>query len=198
MKKTDIVQRSANDNCWTHGVPAINVKWYPYLPDIEKKFRGATDTSSHICKVCSDAKFFHPKPDHKFKPGGTHFVHEYSDDTAFWGWFDRLDHPNGEFTIAEQIARDSGWEDAKELACELFSGAFKVYSSGRSGGWLTVHGLEPIEDWDAVAVKRWERFSKGVAEILDDLDYRFLWHLAVNVMEAEQRNAYAYYQRLAS
>jgi len=171
MKKADIVQRSANDNCWTHGVPAINVKWYPYLPDIERKFRGT----------------------------GTHEM----DSPEFWAWFDRLDqdaaggYPHGEFCIAEEIARETGWEDAKDLAAEMFSG-IHVYSSGRSGGWLVVHGLEDVESWDAIAVTRWAKFQRGVLEILDDMDYRFLWNLAVNVFEARQESAYEFYRRLSA
>ena len=38
----------------------------------------------------------------------------------------------------------------------------RVYSSGRSGGWLIVQGLPPVEDWNAVMVNRWNKFQKDV------------------------------------
>lgn len=33
---------------------------------------------------------------------------------------------------------------------------------GRSGGWLVVHGLKPVEHWNALDVARWGRFVKAV------------------------------------
>jgi hypothetical protein len=45
----------------------------------------------------------------------------------------------------------------------------RVYSAGRSGGWLIVQGLAPVEDWDAVMVARWAKFEKAVKA---DIKYR--------------------------
>lgn len=45
----------------------------------------------------------------------------------------------------------------------------RVYSAGRSGGWLIVQGLPPVEDWDAIMLMRWARFAKAVTE---DAKYR--------------------------
>jgi hypothetical protein len=45
----------------------------------------------------------------------------------------------------------------------------RVYSAGRSGGWLIVQGLAPVEDWDAVMVARWAKFEKSVKA---DIKYR--------------------------
>jgi phosphatidate phosphatase APP1 len=66
-------------------------------------------------------------------------------------------------------------EDAPQLATEILKATFghvKVYSEGRSGGWLTVYsdykGSFPIADrddvdnWDAIKVSTWGRFAKAI------------------------------------
>lgn len=194
MKKSEIVIRSANPNCWTHGVPAINVKWWPYLPDIIKKFKGTTAVSQHLCVHCDKVRSLHGKgTGHRWKPGGKHPAHEFSDDTVFWQWVEGMenesqdpgwDYPNGVFTIAEEIAREGGWDQAREDAYEVWgSNQVKVWSSGRSGGWLTVEGLGDVEDWDAIDVSRWCRYAGLVQDVVDDLDFQFVWALHVNVWE---------------
>lgn len=35
-----------------------------------------------------------------------------------------------------------------------YNNRLMVYSAGRSGGWLIVQGLPPVEEWDAVMVAR--------------------------------------------
>jgi hypothetical protein len=54
------------------------------------------------------------------------------------------------------------WEMAVEIASEALGSHVKVYSEGRSGGWLVVHGLSEIESWDAIAVARWASFVKKI------------------------------------
>lgn len=44
-----------------------------------------------------------------------------------------------------------------------------VYAAGRSGGWLIVEGLPPVEEWDAILVSRWGRFVK---DVMADIEYR--------------------------
>jgi hypothetical protein len=165
MKKADIIQRSANPNCWTYGVPALNVKWHPWLPDIERKYRLRAD-------------------------------HEFGMDELFWDWVDKIDargdgwdYPTGEFHAAQEMAAEDGWEQAKEHAEEIWTehwmGTPKIYSDGRSGGWLVAHDLPDVENWDAIAVGRWAKFARCVQATLDDLDYQFVWHLHVNVYENE-------------
>lgn len=195
MKKCDIEIRSANENCWTHGVPAINVKWHPYIPDLVAKFKDVQATSRCICRACgqSGRKRNHDagKQGHKFIGGGLYHVHEFGDDLAFWDWvqaMDRtthaVDYPNGAFAIAEQLARDIAWEDAHDEAYEVWgSKAVQIYSSGRSGGWLVVHGLGDVEDWDAIELARWTRFQRSIAAIRDECDSSFCWHLHENVYE---------------
>ena len=59
------------------------------------------------------------------------------------------------------------WEDAEREAEEVFPDSLKVYSAGRSGGWLIVTGLPPIESWDAIMVSKWGRFEAWVLELVE-------------------------------
>jgi hypothetical protein len=61
---------------------------------------------------------------------------------------------------AFEFAQERFWEDVQEFAVECFGAGVKVWSSGRSGGWATVAGLEDLEDWDAIALTRWKRFRR--------------------------------------
>lgn len=190
MKKADVEQR------YDRGTyrPTINVKWHPWMPDLIRKFERATTTGRLICAVCGAAKFFHVPTDinnHKFKAGGSYTIHEFGDDTEFWAWVhDNLDDYGMEWTdYAYEIARDGGWEAARELAAEVFPQSVDVWSDGRSGGWLVVDGLPDVEDWDAIQLGYWSKFVRGVQAILDDLDYQFIWHLNVNVWEPHNERA---------
>jgi hypothetical protein len=63
--------------------------------------------------------------------------------------------------FAFESARERFWEQAEAVAAEIFAGwRCRVYSEGRSGGWLAVHGLPPVDGWDAVMVSKWARLSK--------------------------------------
>lgn len=172
VKKTEI-QRSYHGH-GSSGRPMLKVKWYPYLPDIIRQYRGSKD-------------------------------HEYGDEPEFWEWVERVydapgdfgsKYPDGPFCVADEFAREDGWELAKEAAEEIFPGNVEVYSEGRSGGWLVVSGLPDVEEWNAAAVARWARFAKAVKAILDDRDYQFVWHLFVNVYEAERNWRFRYYEKL--
>lgn len=73
-----------------------------------------------------------------------------------------------------EAAQEQFWEDAKEQAAEIFGAGVKVYSGGRSGGWLEVDGLSDVESWDAIAVSAWARFNawaRQAIEYLTSWDY---------------------------
>lgn len=74
---------------------------------------------------------------------------------------------------AAQFAYDSAvemfWGNIQETAEYYLGKGVKVYSAGRSSGWLIVDGLPPIESWDAIQLSKWARFCKSVAE---DIKYR--------------------------
>lgn len=208
MRKIDVKQRSPNPNGYFGElVPTINVKWYPWPDDIERKFRDVTARGRLICQHCRCPKSGHGDLDHPFKGGGLYHVHEFGDDVAFWRWWDRLDHdtardyPNGEFCIAEEITRETGWELAQEDADYVWENTPytpKIESSGRSGGHLIVKGLPEVEHWDAIDLARWARYVRWVKGIVDTLDEQWLWHLHVNVWEAQLDHAFRFYRRFAA
>ena len=62
---------------------------------------------------------------------------------------------------AFESAQQRFWEDAQEMARDTFGQHVKVYSEGRSGGWLVVEGInEDVGSWDAIAVIKWGRLAK--------------------------------------
>jgi hypothetical protein len=68
--------------------------------------------------------------------------------------------------FAYESAQERFWEDAIELAKEIFGKGAKVYSEGRSGGWLVVHGLTEVQDWDAIKVGKWGRFVHQIEDTM--------------------------------
>ena len=63
--------------------------------------------------------------------------------------------------FAFESAQEQFWETMPEVAKEVF-GTVKVYSGGRSGGWLEVHGLPDVETWDAIQLGKWAKFERMV------------------------------------
>jgi hypothetical protein len=58
-----------------------------------------------------------------------------------------------------------------------------VDCQGRSGGWLVVLGLPPVEEWDAIMVSAWSRFEKAVKE---DVTFRTSWESVKEDIEANE------------
>ena len=56
------------------------------------------------------------------------------------------------------------WETAEDEAEYALGEGLKVYSEGRSGGWLVVHGLPDLDGWDAVMLAKWRRFAGLIAQ----------------------------------
>ncbi len=73
--------------------------------------------------------------------------------------------------FALESARERFWEDAGEIAAEIWKGwsRVKVYSSGRCGGWLIVEGIGDPREWTAPDLGRWRRFGKRLGEMIDYL-----------------------------
>lgn len=83
--------------------------------------------------------------------------------------------------IAFEAAQEFFWYDiAPMIADDKFDDNVKIYSAGRSSGWLIVDGLPPIESWDAVILAKWRSFENAIkAEVkfrtsaetlIDDID----------------------------
>ena len=67
------------------------------------------------------------------------------------------------------------WEDAEDTARDIFGDkSLKVYSEGRSGGWLVVKGLPDIEYWDAIMLGKWRSLEvrlQNEVKYLGEFDY---------------------------
>ncbi len=63
-------------------------------------------------------------------------------------------------------------EDAQDLADHYFAkyGKVKVYSEGRSSGWLVTYDLPDVEEWDGVLLNRWALFAKAIRQAVDWLN----------------------------
>lgn len=82
-----------------------------------------------------------------------------------------------------------GFELAEEVAKELFGGHVKVYSEGRSGGWLIVDGLPDVEHWNGSMVAKWGRFVRLCGEYVAQVPGSYLdmvYHNAFLPEQAEQ------------
>lgn len=149
-----------------HGCPMVNVKHHLWVPDLIRKY----------------------------KDNGTH---EFSDDAGFWAWLEeQWDSSNYDaWDSADEWARELCWEDARECAHDIWPfRELGVWGAGRSGGWLVVEGLRPVEDWDAIELGRWARFVRRIEAIRDEeYPYQFVWQLGANVYEhVRQERAGAY------
>jgi hypothetical protein len=154
MKKSDITLRSRSRVGWSGpGLPALNVKWHLWVPDVIAKYR--------------------------------YDDHEFSGDDGFWAWMISMwdIDTTGVLDQAWQFAAEFGWDEAREAARDVWGEGAEVYSDGRSGGWLVVHGLRDVETWDAIDLGLWRMFAGRIDEIMSGLDYDFVWHAHVNIYQ---------------
>ena len=99
------------------------------------------------------------------------------------------------FACSEDVAQQAA-EIAWDAACEEFwrywaeecdladyfpGHSVEVYGEGQSHGWLVVHGLPPVESWNAVDLARWRRFER---EVESDVEYRSSAEYALEAIEA--------------
>lgn len=67
-----------------------------------------------------------------------------------------------------ETTQENFWQDIGDTAREVLGDSAKVYSAGRSAGWLVVDGLDDVDSWSAPMCNRWGRFARLVREdILD-------------------------------
>jgi hypothetical protein len=90
------------------------------------------------------------------------------------------------------IARETCWDWLAEEAAEVWPGAgVQVWSAGRSGGWAVVEGLRPVDEWDAIAVARWARWSTFAALVATEgLRDQIAW-LVVDAWTDDQAREHA-------
>lgn len=100
-------------------------------------------------------------------------------------YVDSLDEEK-ELLWAWESATETGWEDVKSDAEEVFGSGVKVWSAGRQGGWCVVEGLPDVDTWDAIMLGKWSRFAKGARAVADDVPYHMLDYIYFNVYERRQ------------
>jgi hypothetical protein len=84
---------------------------------------------------------------------------------------------------AYEMAVENFWEQAGESAKEIFGKHVKVFSEGRSGGWLVVDGLDDVKEWDAIALGKWAKLEK---ELKNDIKWRCQSEQVLGDIEANQ------------
>lgn len=70
---------------------------------------------------------------------------------------------------AFECACETFWECVGDDVANFLPRAKGHHQDGRSGGWLCVEGLPPVEEWDAIAVSAWGRFERAVKETIAEL-----------------------------
>ncbi len=67
------------------------------------------------------------------------------------------------FEMAWECAVEDFWDTcAPAIVEDVFGKRVKFWSEGRSGGWLVVSGLAPVDEWDAIAIGKWRSFEKRI------------------------------------
>lgn len=120
--------------------------------------------------------------------GHTPFVEVKTDDAFTHEWI--------EANVTEST-RNAVWEFTCGDAYEMFKAdltddvfkdeRIKVWSEGRSGGWVIVEGLKDFESWDAVDVARWAKACRYAKAYVDDVPRQYIVSLYSNEFEAQQR-----------
>lgn len=85
-----------------------------------------------------------------------------------------LNCPERVFNRAMEYAFETAcqvfWEQAPEIVAGILGVMAKeVCRAGRSGGWLVVTGLPPIEEWDAVMLAKWRKTESTIRAMIKGL-----------------------------
>lgn len=82
---------------------------------------------------------------------------------------------------AWESACETFWDmDAPQIVEDAFGKHVKFYSEGRSGGWLVVIGLPPVDEWDAIALGKWRSFE---ARVRREVEYLTSAEYALDMIE---------------
>lgn len=90
-----------------------------------------------------------------------------------------------------------GWERAEEAAQEAFGPSAKVWSEGRSGGWLVVEvngrtlTREDVEEWEGADLLRWAAFEQACKELAADTPYQFTYMIGANLYRDAMAEGFA-------
>lgn len=181
MKKSDVIIRSKNPNGWYgEGVPAINVKNHLWLPELVRKYRETGHEFSGETEFWEWLEALDSESDYDTLNAAEEWARE-----SCWELATEYAHEIWPQYSTEMVA-EKAWFPEFPPGCQWrFTGNkvprkkhhVQVYSDGRSGGWLVVHGLPDVETWDAIALGQWAKFNKLIRGLADEgYPYDFIWH----------------------
>lgn len=134
--------------------PAVNVKVYDTLEDGFRKFAEWEDVDDGFT---------------------VEWIRANISDAALDDWF--YDVCRDEFDYLES------WTTGND-GDPLFPGhSVTLEQEGRSGGWVAVHGLPDLEDWDAVLLARWRKFERIARSIADEIMAHVVESIYINAWE---------------
>ena len=87
----------------------------------------------------------------------------------------------------EDAIRDF-WEQAAQNVAEIFGPHATCVSEGRSGGWLTVHGLGPIDDWDEDDLAKWAELQRLTTAAIKDIGSPNWYQALAETIESNRWN----------
>lgn len=84
------------------------------------------------------------------------------------------------------IACDSSRDMLQEDAHEIFGSWAKLYSEGRSAGWIMVDKIRDTDDWDAIELGKWRKFERYAHDYANNVPAEMLSLIELNVFQPWQ------------
>jgi hypothetical protein len=155
--------RTKDDIEFHGGKPAVNVKVDTYLRNVKLPIG--------LGGVVKDGRTTWTYTDPEFT---AEWVGENLDEEAidFYFW----EACREGFEQLQEVAEDIWYEDRGWYSP-------KVWSEGRSGGWAVVDGLPDVENWDAVMLGKWRRFTKYARAVADGVPEQMMTTIYINRWE---------------
>jgi hypothetical protein len=99
-------------------------------------------------------------------------------------WYAELEEAGDIPEWAFESACEQGFEQAQTDAEDIFGKGVKVWTEGRSGGWLVVDFDEDdVAGWDAVALAKWRKFERLARDLADYVPNEMAMVLVLNTYQ---------------
>lgn len=86
--------------------------------------------------------------------------------------------------FAFQSAQEQFWQDIQDtVRYVLGEETVRVFSEGRSGGWLVVEGLPDVSEWNAIRLEKWRKLEKIIKA---EIQYLESWEQVRDAIESNQ------------
>jgi hypothetical protein len=147
--------------------PAVNIKLLMSYNDLNVRMDALLPLDLGGVANADGSNFREIRTDERFT---LEWIDEHLTDEEKSNWWEAACSDN--FAQGVQLAEET-WPHRK----------IEVYTEGRSGGWLVVHGLEDPEDWPQQDIDTWAKFKEQVRALVDDVPRAYLWLINANVFE---------------